>query len=196
MGVIYFLVCVRRYESNLLWIFAWQWGRKHNNTEKNVAFWVKLHSYLILWQHGVFSFTKVCIFLPMVFIRTFITTLCFHDFCKTVLVKKCTPCQGVVWFFPSKCHIFYTGFSVVLYKLTHMKPPEASEQAAKKVEGAALELPSGLTRPGPCEPKFWKNDLPANLFLLCVLPQKHNEFTPAFQHMSCINTHFDMFFKN
>ena len=28
----------------------------------------------------------------MVFIRTFITTLCFYDFCKTVLVKKCTPC--------------------------------------------------------------------------------------------------------
>jgi len=38
--------------------------------------------------------------------------------------------------------------------LTQLKPPEASEQAAKKVEGAALELPPGLTRPGPCEPKF------------------------------------------
>ena len=63
--------------------------------------------------------------------------------------------------------------------LTQLKPPEASEQAAKKVEGAALELPPGLTRPGPCEPKFWKNDLPANLFLLCVLRQKRNEFTPA-----------------
>ena len=37
-------------------------------------------------------------FLPMVFIRTFITTLCIYayGFCKTVLVKKCTPCQGVV----------------------------------------------------------------------------------------------------
>ena len=64
--------------------------------------------------------------------------------------------------------------------LAQLKPPEALEQAAKKVEGAALELPPGLTRPGPCEPKFWKNDLPANLFLLCVLPQKRNEFTPAF----------------
>ena len=29
--------------------------------------------------------------------------------------------------------------------LTQLKPPEASEQAAKKVEGAALELPAGLT---------------------------------------------------
>ena len=38
--------------------------------------------------------------------------------------------------------------------LTRSKPPEASEQAAKKVEGAALELPPGLMRLGPCEPKF------------------------------------------
>ena len=38
--------------------------------------------------------------------------------------------------------------------LTQLKPPEASEQAAKKFEGAALELPPGLTCPGPCEPKF------------------------------------------
>ena len=45
-------------------IFAWEWGRKHNNTVKNAAFWVAPHSCLILWQHGVFSFTKVCIFLP------------------------------------------------------------------------------------------------------------------------------------
>ena len=91
-------------------IFAWQLGRKQNDIEIIAAFSVKPQPCVILWQHGVFSFTKVCIFLPMVFIRTFTTTLCFYDFCKTVLVKKCTPCQGVVWFSPSKCHIFYTGF--------------------------------------------------------------------------------------
>ena len=49
--------------------------------------------------------------------------------------------------------------------LTQLKPPEALEQAAKKVKGAALELPQGLMRPGPCEPKFWKNDLPVNVNL-------------------------------
>ena len=98
-----------------------------------------------------------------------------------MLVKKCTPCQGVVWFSPSKCHIFYTGFwNFSRTLLTQLKPPEVSEQAAKKVEGAALKLPPGLTCPGPCEPKFWKNDLPANLFLLNVLPQKCNKVTPAF----------------
>ena len=29
---------------------------------KNVGFWVKLHSFLNLWQCGVFSVTKVCVF--------------------------------------------------------------------------------------------------------------------------------------
>ena len=61
---------------------------------------MKPHSRLILCRRGVFSFTKVCIFLPiaMVFIMFFITTVCFYDFCKTVLVKKYTPCQGIIWF--------------------------------------------------------------------------------------------------
>ena len=136
--------------------FAWPWGRKHNNTKKHAAFLVKPHFCLILWQHGVFSFTKVCIFLPMVFIWTFITTLCFYDFCKTVLVKKCTPCQGVVWVSPSKCHIFYTGFSVVLY-LHNWSPLKPQNKLQKKL------LPPALTRPGPCEPKFWKKWPPSQV---------------------------------
>ena len=64
--------------------------------------------------------------------------------------------------------------------LAQLKPPEASKQAAKKVEGAALELPPGLTHPDPANPSSEKIDLPANLFLLCVLPQKRNKFTLAF----------------
>ena len=77
-------------------IFVKQQERKHSGSEKNAAFEVKSLSCLILLQHGMSSFTKVCIFLPMVFIKAFITTLCFYDFWKTVLVKKYTPCQGVV----------------------------------------------------------------------------------------------------
>ena len=164
---------------NCLPIFAWQWGRKHNKTEKNEVFWVKPHSWLILWQHGVFSFTKVCIFLPMVFIWTFITTLCFYDFWIPNSVGKkmhTLPRCGLSFSFQMSYFLHWLFSSTLL---TQLKPPEISEQAAKKVEGAALELPLGLTRPGPCEPKFWKNDLPANLFLLCVLRQKRNEFTPA-----------------
>ena len=38
MGVIYFLICVRKHESNLPTIFVQQQGRKHNGREKNVAF--------------------------------------------------------------------------------------------------------------------------------------------------------------
>ena len=79
--------------------------------------------------------------------------------------------------------------------LTQLKPPEASEQAAKKVKSAALDLPPGLTHPGPCEPKFWKNDLPANLFLLCKLPQKRNKFTPAFWHVLHKHTFWHVFQK-
>ena len=99
MGVIYFLICVRKHKSNLptnICATAVQQGRKHNGREKNAAFYVKSLSCLILLQHSVFSFPKVCIFLPMVFIMTFITTLCFYDFWIPVLVKKYTPCQGVV----------------------------------------------------------------------------------------------------
>ena len=148
-------------------IFVWQWGRKHNNTEKNDVFWVKPHSCLILWQQGVFSFTKVCIFLPMVFIRTFITTLCFYDFCtfittlcfydfcKTVLVKKWTPCQGVVGFSPSKCHIFYTGFSVVLY-LHNWSPLKPQNKLQKKSRALPLSSCWGLRAPDPANPSSEK----------------------------------------
>ena len=100
---------------------------------------------------------------------------------KTTVGKKMHTLPRCGLIFPFQMPYFlHWLFSSPL--LTQLKPPEASEQAAKKVEGAALKLPPGLTRPGPCEPKFWKNDLPANLFLLCVLklPQKCNKFTPAF----------------
>ena len=65
----------------------------------------------------------------------------------------------------------------------------------KRLEGAALELPPGLTRPGPCEPEFWKNDLPAHLFFAACTPQKCKKVTPAFIIFT-INAHFDMFLKN
>ena len=143
-------------------LFAWQWGRKHNKTEKNEVFWVKPHSCLILWQQGVFSFTKVCIFLPMVFIRTFITTLCFYDFCKTVLVKKCTPCQGVVWFSPSKCHIFYTGFSVAIVLCT-IEAPWSLRTSCKKSRGRCPRAPAGAYAPRTLRTQVLKKWPPSQL---------------------------------
>ena len=114
---------------------------------------MKSLSCLILLQHGVFSFTKVCIFLPMLFIMTFITTLCFYDFWKTVLVKKIHTLPRCGLIFPSQMPYFLHWLLSGTLP-TQLKPPLASEQAAKKVEGAALELPPGLTHPGPCEPVF------------------------------------------
>ena len=143
-------------------IFARQWGRKHNDIEKNVAFWAKPHSCLtLLWQHGVFSFTKGCIFLPMVFIRNFSTTLCFHNFCKTVLGKKCTPCQGVVWFSPSKYHILYTGFSVVLY--LHNWSPLKPQNKLQKSQGRCSRAPAGAYAPRTLRTQVLKKWPPSQL---------------------------------
>ena len=63
-----------------------------------------------------------------------------------------------------------------------------------RLEGTALELPPGLMRPWPCEPKFWKNDLPANLFLLRVVPQCVIKLHRLF-HTSNRNTHLSCFSK-
>ena len=100
-----------------------------------------------------------------------------------------------MWFdFPLPNAIFFTLAFKYTTLLAQLKPPEASEQAAKKVEGAALEFPPGL-KPGPCKPKFWKNDLPANLLLLSVLPQMRNEFTPVFSHVLHKHTFWHVFQK-
>ena len=183
---------------SFLTILAWQWGRKHKNTEKNPAFWVKPHSCLILWQHGVFSFTKVCIFLPMLFIRTFLTTLCFYDFCKTVLVKKCTPCQGVVWVSLSKCHIFYTGFSVVL-SLHNWSPLKPQNKLQKKSRALPLSYRHVLRAPDPVNPsseKMTSGSQPTCFCCAYFSKSVMNLHVHWLFNMSCINTHFHMFFKS
>ena len=168
MGVIYFLVCVRRYTC--LPIFAWQWGRKHNKTEKNEVFWVKPHSCLILWQQGVFSFTKVCIFLPMVFIRTFITTLCFYDFCKTVLVKKYTPCQGMIWFSLTNSISFTLAF-MWWFNYTIKTPL----RLRKTWKNGSRALPSnsrrGLRAPDPANPSSAKMTSQPTFFCCMYSPK-------------------------
>ena len=96
MGLIYFLICVRKSVSNLSTNICatagkkTQWRGEKCTLLSEITF---LPDFITVWC--VFFYQSVY-FLPMVFIRTFITTLCFNDFCKTVLVKKCTPCQGVV----------------------------------------------------------------------------------------------------
>ena len=166
-------------------IFAWQWGRKHNNTEQNAAFWVKPHSWLFYD-----SICMVCFLSPkcVFFYQWCLSGLSSQHyvsmiFDKTVLVKKCTPCQGVVWFSPSKFHIFYTGFWVVL-TLHNWSPLKPQTKLQKKSRALSSSSSRGLRALDPANPSSEKNDLPANLFLLCVLPQKCNKFTLAF--LTCL----------
>ena len=65
----------------------------------------------------------------------------------------------------------------------------------KQLKGAALELPLGLTRPGPCEPKFWKKWPPIQLFLLHVFLQSIINLHWLF-NLSHINTHFGIFLRH
>ena len=61
-------------------------------------------------------------------------------------------------------------------------------------QGCCPWTPTEAYMPGPCKPEFWKNDLPANLFLLYVLPQSVIKLHRLL-NISNINTHFDMFWK-
>ena len=61
---------------------------------------------------------------------------------------------------------------------SHLAPTNtncALKNTPKKVKGAALELPLGLARPGPCEPMFEFYELPTQLFLkeLCQKTVMH-----------------------
>ena len=136
-------------------IFVQQQIRKHNGSEKNAVFLVKSLSCLILWQHGVFSFTKVCIFLPMVFFKTFITTLCFYVFWKTVLVKKIHTFPRCGLIFPSQMP-YFLNWLLRSTLLTQLKPPEASEQAAKMLRALPSSPHRGLRALDPADPCYEK----------------------------------------
>ena len=73
---------------------------------------------------------------------------------QTVLVKFFIPCQGVFFLFvPPKCGIVYTGFSAE-HKNPHFYCVFDENTPWARREGAALALPPGLARPGPCGPRF------------------------------------------
>ena len=73
----------------------------------------------------------------------FITTVCVYDFCKTVLVKNAHLARcGLIFPFQILMPYFlHWLFSSTL--LTQLKPPEASEQAAKKSRGRCPQAPAG-----------------------------------------------------
>ena len=110
------------------------------------------------------------------------------------MVKKCTPCQGVVWFSPSKCHIFYTGFSVVLY-LHNWSPLKPQNKLQKKSRALPSSSRRGLRAPDPANPSSEKMTSQPTCFCCAYFPKRVTNLHRLF-NMSCINTHFDMFFKN
>ena len=176
----YFLVCVRSYESHLPTNICMtvgkktQWYRAKCSLLSETTF---LPYFMTAWC--VFFYQSVYFFTSTNGVyQDFYHNIMFLWFLWNSVDKKMhtLPRCGLIFTFQMPYFLHWLFSSALL---TQLKPPQASEQAAKKVEGAALELPPGLTRPGPWEPVFWKNDLPANLFLLCV-SQMRNEFTPAF----------------
>ena len=77
----------------------------------------------------------------------------------------------------------------------------ALKRKKKNVKGAALELPPGLMRPGPCDPVVCKTtSLPAlfavhtctslEVYFIDTVCEQFNMYTYS------INTHFDMFLNN
>ena len=157
---------------------------------------MKPHSHLILWRRGVFSFTKVCIFLPMVFIMFFITTVWFYDFCKTVLVKKYTPCQGMVWFSLTNVTSFTLAF---MWEFNYtIKAPLSLRKTWKN---GLRALPSnsrwGLRAPDPASLIMsYKKMTSQPTFFCCVYFPKSVIKLHRLFHTSNRNAHFDMFFKN
>ena len=128
----------------------------------------------------------------------FITTIYVNDFCETVLVKKKHTLPRYDLNFPFQYAVFlilHWLFDGTYTAQTHLW---ALKRQKRNVEGAALELPLGLTRPEPCEPVFHKNNLPASSFGLYILPRKCTLLTLAVHSLLWVhvNTHFDMLLNN
>ena len=83
MGVIYFLVCVRKHKSNLPTNIRTTVGKK-------TQWYVAKCNFFSETTFLPYFMTALCVFM------VFIATVCFYNFCKTVLVKKYTPCQGMI----------------------------------------------------------------------------------------------------
>ena len=114
MGVIYFLVCVKKHKSNLPTNICTTVGKKTQwYVEKCdlLSETTFLPYFMTAWC--VFFYQSVYFFTSGVnlFIMFFITTVyVFLGFWKTELVKKYTPCQGMIWFSLSNVVSFTLAF--------------------------------------------------------------------------------------
>ena len=152
------------------------------------------------WNHisALFYDSMVCFLLP--------TCVFFYQWCLSGLSSQhyvsmifnsvgkkmhTLPRCGLIFPFQMPYFLHWLLCSTLLAQL---KPPEASEQAAKKVEGAALKLPPGLTRPDPANPSSEKMTSQPTWFCCAYFPKSVTNLHRLF-NMSCTNTHFDMFFQ-
>ena len=77
---------------------------------------------------------------------------------------------------------------------TQLKPHKALKNMKKRLEGAALKLPPGLTRPDPANPSSEKMTSQPTFFCCMYFPKSVIKLHRLF-HASNRNTHFDIFFK-
>ena len=154
---------------------------------------MKPHFCLIIWQHGVFSFTKLCIFLPMVFIKTFITTLC-TKFLENNVGKKIhtLPRSGLI--FPSQMPYFLHWLLSGTLP-TQLKPLKPQNKLQKKLRALPSSSRRGLRAPDPANPCSEKMTSQPTCFCCAYFLKSVTNLHQLF-NMSCINTHFDVFFKN
>ena len=128
MGVIFFLVCVRKHKSNL------RTNIRTISGEENTVICRKMQTFEWNQIPALFYDNVVCFLLPKC---VFFYQCClswfssqqymFLWFCKTVLVKKYTPCQGMIWFSLSNVTSFTLALMRILVErldlcfLTHTK---------------------------------------------------------------------------
>ena len=100
MGIIYFLVCVRKHKSNLSTNIRTTVGKKTQWYEEKCELLSEtpflpyfMTAWCVFFYQSVYFFTNGVSPDP-----DFHHNIMFYDFCKTVLVKKYTPCQGMILF--------------------------------------------------------------------------------------------------
>ena len=114
----------------------------------------------------------------------FFTNSVFQDFHHNIMflwfLENSDLAKGVVWFSPPKCHIFTLAFKYFTYTI---EAPLSLRTSCKKCWGCCPQAPTRAYLSWTLRTRVLKNDLPANLFLLCVISQKCNEFTLAFKYV-------------
>ena len=117
----------------------------------------------------------------------------FLWFCKTVLVKKYTPCQGMIWFSLTKVVSFTLAF---MWELNYTIKAWLSLRKTWKNSSRALPSNScqGLCAPDPASPSSEKMTSQPTFFCCVYFPKNVIKLHRLF-HVSNINTHFGMFFK-